>query len=211
MVGEKYSLDEPCGTVGGVGVVPLLGDLLVHPEIASPSTIPNKICAAGMRRCGRARSGIEVSVFTLAAFIPCSIKSSNLEGQLQTELHDARIVCIDRVQKRVARHACLRARVVARGHVPVAVDRVVACVARMRGVIDAELSVIKNIEELSPELKASLAGQGKVLKQRHIEVGAGWIVQRVTSGVAECKPARCDERRRIEQQWADVRACPRSA
>jgi hypothetical protein len=91
--------------------------------------------------------------------------------QLKSELHNARIMRIDWMQERIARDATGVIRVANEprrilGVVrTVAVDLIVAGIARVRGIIYPELGVIKDIEKLSSKFEILLVECRESLNQ----------------------------------------------
>src|ERR1700730_8505645 len=62
------------------------------------------------------------------------------------------------------------------------------------------LTVVKDVVRLRPEFEPDSLRDGKVLEERHIEVGAVWIAKEVPGRVAECQTARRGERIGIKQE-----------
>ena len=111
---------------------------------------------------------------------------------------------VHRMQEGVAGEATGGARGVQFGLAAVAVDNVVAGIARMAGIGDSELGVIEDVEGFSTKLDVQLLYRLEVLEQGDVEVDPRRIVQRVASGVAEGKASRGGKGARIQQQWPHV-------
>ena len=97
-----------------------------------------------------------------------------LETKLQTKLYGAGPMRIERVQKGSPGDAIGSATLEPGGihGAGIATDDVVSTAARVIGIVDPELSVIKNIKGLSAELKFAGLPDLEMFQQRHIEVDA---------------------------------------
>src|SRR5438552_13689893 len=86
--------------------------------------------------------------------------------------------------------------------------------------------MVKDVEGLGTKLKRHALGNSEVLEQSHIEVGPMSVVKAISSGVAECQPARqsvsirivnlgpelTNRKRRIRRaEWNLSNSCPRIA
>ena len=88
----------------------------------------------------------------------CCIKLSfMLETAFQSKLKDARVVRIDRMQEGVASETTGSSRGIEVGLSAVAVDDIVAGVARIRGIGNAELGVIEDVEGFGAKLDVEAA------------------------------------------------------
>ena len=80
---------------------------------------------------------------------------------------------IHRMQKRLTHETVRSARGIELRLTAITTGHVVACVARIGRIGDAELGVIEDVEGLSAELEVATLTKGlEVLQQRHVEVGA---------------------------------------
>jgi len=68
----------------------------------------------------------------------------------------------------------------------IATDDIVSTAARVVGVVDSKLRVVKNIEGFSAELNLAGFPNLEMFQQRQIEVQAARIIQKVPACVAEC-------------------------
>src|SRR5437879_5255720 len=109
---------------------------------------------------------------------------------------------IERVQKGSSSDAVNSASLKARGIVRagIATGDVISTAARVIGIVDSELSVIKNIKGLGAELQFAGLADLEALQQRHVKVQLVGIIQKVATGVAESESSGSDELRRIFQQ-----------
>ena len=72
----------------------------------------------------------------------------------------------------------------------IAADDVVTADSRVVRIVDAELSVVENIESLSPELERAALRNLEMFGHRHVEVKAAGIIEEVAAGVAEGESSR---------------------
>src|SRR5271169_3615379 len=84
----------------------------------------------------------------------------------------------------------------------IATDDVISSAPRVIGIVDPELSVIKNVKGLGPELKLARLPDLEMLQQRQVEVRAPGIIEEVPAGVPESKPPRGDNLRGIADERA---------
>src|SRR5580700_7219205 len=113
---------------------------------------------------------------------------------------------IQRVQKGGAGNAVGAAALKAGGihGTRIATDDVVTAAARIIGIVDSKLRVIKNIESLRPKLKLAALPNLDVLKNGKVKVEASGIVQIVTASVSEREPPRSHKLRRIADERAET-------
>jgi hypothetical protein len=120
-------------------------------------------------------------------------------------------VCIHRVEKRVAGETIRSPWEVSSRRIvrtTVTTYAVVTGVPEV-GIIDAELSVIENVESLCTELHFTAFVNLKVLQQRHVKVQAAWIIQKISAGIAKRQATRCNEFVGISEkrtEAADIRS-----
>src|SRR5580698_8943585 len=96
--------------------------------------------------------------------------SSLLEGALQAELQDARVMRVHRMQEGVSGEAAGGSCGVEFGLASVTVDDVIAGIARMAGIGNAELGVIEDVEGFGAKLDIQALRGLEVLEQRDVEV-----------------------------------------
>src|SRR5450755_4143508 len=111
---------------------------------------------------------------------------------------------IERMQKRSSSNAISSATPKSGGinGAGITTDYVVAAAAGVIRVIDAELSVIKNIEAFSPELQLAGFSDLEMFQQGHVEVQAPGIGQEIPPRVPEGESPRSDKLGRIAQELA---------
>ena len=99
---------------------------------------------------------------------------------------------IQRVQERSSIHAIASASTKSGGikRARIATDHVVSTAARVIRIVDSELSVIKNIEGLSPELKTGGLVDIEMFQQCRVEVQAVRIIEIVASCISKGEPPR---------------------
>src|SRR5215470_8801773 len=101
------------------------------------------------------------------------------KSELQAELQDPRIVRVHRMKKRVTRQAIHSTTARSRIHragASVTADDVVAGIPRMRGVIDAKLRMVEDVESFDAELKVPFAENLEMLDEGEIEIRSPWII-----------------------------------
>src|SRR6266446_810242 len=128
--------------------------------------------------------------------------SQSSERQLHAELHGARTMRIKWVQKRSPGDAVCSPLGLKSGRIHgtgIATDDVVSATARVVGIVDTKLGVIKNIENFSTELNLARLGELKVPEQRHIEVPAVGVIQEVSASIAKGQSSRRYKLRWISQ------------
>src|SRR5271166_1718644 len=136
--------------------------------------------AAGVTRFSISRISI-ISAFTQKA----------LEQVLEAELDGPGAVGVDGMQEVTG----LKTAGVARGAIGVTVagNYVVACVAGMRRIIDAELGVIEKVEGLKAELQRTRFTEGEALAKLHVEIGTVGIAEEIAAGVSEGQSRRSNK------------------
>jgi hypothetical protein len=85
------------------------------------------------------------------------------------------------------------------GRPGIATDDVVSRAARVIRIVDTVLGVVEDIEELSPKFQTAGFGRFEMPQQCHIEVDAAWVVEKVSSSIAEGEPTRCDKLRWVAE------------
>src|SRR5215469_16029103 len=115
-----------------------------------------------------------------------------LKCELQCQLKRARPVSIDWLKERIAGKAHVCSSRIARSTISIASDCVVRLVA-LRRIIDFELSVVKDIERLRTELQELALANLKILKERHIEIPAVRVIDRIASRSTKSKSAGDDK------------------
>ena len=128
------------------------------------------------------------------------------ETPLHTELNGSRPVCVERMQERSSSHAIGSATPEARGifGTGITANDVVSTASRVVEIEDSELSLIEDIEELCPELNLAGFFYLELLEQRHVEVQAVGIVQKISASIAEGESARRHKLRRIPLERAEA-------
>src|SRR5919198_5092384 len=98
-----------------------------------------------------------------------------LEDEFQTELQNARVMGREHLQKVAARHVCcarVQVRAVGSSRTGITVDK-------------SELRVVEHIERFRTKLKIGMFIDSKMLVDRHVEVRAIGIVERVSARIAK--------------------------
>src|SRR5215472_7372415 len=114
---------------------------------------------------------------------------------------------IERVQERSAGKAIRASRHLEPRRVVwsrVATDHVVPRTPGIVHVVDAKLSLVEQVEGLSPKLDLAAFSPFEVFQQGEIGVETGWIIQRVPPRVAEGESPGSDKLRRISQQRSEA-------
>src|SRR5580658_5826075 len=111
---------------------------------------------------------------------------------------------IQRVQERSPGHAIASAALKSGGikGSGIATDHVVSTAARVIGIVDPELSVIKNIEGLRAELKIAGLVDLEMFQQRRVEVQAARIIQEVATCIPKGETPRSHKLRWIADERA---------
>jgi hypothetical protein len=127
-----------------------------------------------------------------------------LERELQAKLYSAGPMRIERVQKGSPGDAISSATLKPGGKpgARIATDDVISTAARVVGIVDPELGVIKNVKGFGAKLKVAAFGDLKMLEHCHVEVQATRIIQEVPPGIPESQPARSHKLRRVTQERA---------
>ena len=118
----------------------------------------------------------------------------HLEVVFQTELHGARTMRVNRMQEGIASETTWVTSGIVR--TAVARDRVAAGVALV-GIVDAELSVVENIERFGAKLKIAAFCDFEMLQESDVKVQSARVIHEVASGISERKTYRCTECCRI--------------
>src|SRR5260221_2568319 len=111
---------------------------------------------------------------------------------------------IQRVQKGSSRDAIGSVTLEPRGihGAGVTTDDVISTAARVIGIVNPELGVIKNIDGLGTELKIAGLPYLEILQQWHVEVASHRVIQEVPPSGSECKSSRGNKLRGIIEEWA---------
>ena len=123
-----------------------------------------------------------------STFVPSFHDVQVLETHLQAKLQSARPMRVERVQERCPRDAiCASLGLKPSGihRTRIAADDVVPTAARVIGIVDPELGVIKNVKSLGTELNVAGLGEFEMFQHCHVEVQAVRIIEEVPAGVAE--------------------------
>ena len=141
--------------------------------------------------CFAEASGLEVSMMFQAS-----------EAPLQTKLHGSGPMRIERAEEGRSGYAICPAAQKAGGihGAGITADNVVSAAARVIRIVEPELSVVEEIEDFRAKLNFAGLRNLKVLQECHVEVQAAWIVQEISTCIAEGQSARRNKLRWVIQQ-----------
>lgn len=134
----------------------------------------------------------------------CMISQAS-KGPLQPKLHRSGPVCVERMQERGSGHTVCSAGRLKAGRVDraaVATDDVVTAAARIVGVVNTKLGMVKDIEDIRVETKLTKLRELEVLDQTHIEIQSAGIVEEISTGIAESQTSWRHKLRRIALERA---------
>ena len=112
-------------------------------------------------------------------------------------------MCIERMQKRCARDAICSSTGLKAGGIlraRIATDDIVSATAGIVRVVDSKLGMIENIEKLCAELEVAGFFDLKVFYQRHVEVQAAGIIQKISARIPKSQAPRRYKFRCISQE-----------
>jgi hypothetical protein len=128
-------------------------------------------------------------------------KNGTLEKEFEAKLHGSGAMRVNRMQKGGRGNAAGIASGVVCSRI--ATDHVVSGIAGIGLVVDAELSVIEQVESLDAELEGLSLAHGEVFREGDVKVGAARIIEIVASGIAKRQTSGSNKAVGISQQRSE--------